>query len=181
MTWEDYPDAPDAPLLLALRALTNIGHEVDEHYTALWRREEHVDLDSLVVLGQQVEQARLELAAFLDRIKSDMKPFLGERETETSFGVVTCRYSVKRSQWDHDELWRRVVALAVEQPGVLTDEDGEILPPAVIGQNIAAVLRSAASPSWKVTGLRALGVDPSEWCVEEPAVPTITLPKKVTT
>lgn len=181
---DDIFDTPTStsPLLAILRALHDIAPTCDEQYAHLWHHNpEGVDLHTLVTIACAIRDARADLDVIAKTITRDITAQMGEREiTLDGIGVITCRRATTRRKWDHDELWRRVTSLAVEQPGVLCDEDGEILPPAVIAQQVAQVLRECATPSWKVTGLRAIGIDPGEWCEESPGDWSVQLPARKT-
>jgi hypothetical protein len=172
--------ASPSPLLAILRDLTVIAERTDHHYATLQRRHDNaLDLHTLTTIACAIRDARADLDILAKSIQHDIVQTMGDREVVLDgIGTIVCRRSTTRRKWDHDELWRRVTALAVEQPGVLCDADGEILPPAVIAQQVAAVLRTCASPSWKVTGLRELGLDPGEWCEETPGDWTIQLPPR---
>ncbi len=83
--------------------------------------------------------------------------------------VLERRKSTKRSEWQHDEL------LPVVLRRLLTDpETGETLPLATLN-GLAERIRSVLTPSWKVTGLRDCGLDPSEWCREDEGAVSVQL------
>lgn len=79
---------------------------------------------------------------------------LPDNKTEVDgLGVVQRRRAMKRTEWRHDELI------------------AEVCKAGVYGQSLLDVF----SPSWKVTGLREMGVDPGEFCREEPGVASIQI------
>lgn len=93
---------------------------------------------------------------------------MGEKRLEVEgLGVVESKRKTKRTKWEHDEVFRHVIARIIDDPYVLFDpEEGAALPPAQQAANIVGRLREVLSPSWKVTGLRAMGLTPDEFCEE---------------
>lgn len=91
------------------------------------------------------------------------------------------KVSRRRSQWDHDALVAAVIARIVDDPDVWVNaETGELHPLAERATRIAARLRDCISfGAGKVTGLRALGLQPDEYCQEDGAKVSILLPPKV--
>lgn len=95
-------------------------------------------------------------------------------------GQVEIRRKTKRLAWRHDEMIPAVVSRIVDERDVLWDpESGSMLPPAQIGANVTARLRECVSfGAGKVTGLRALGLQPDEFCREEPDGVSVQLPAR---
>lgn len=79
-------------------------------------------------------------------------------------GPITVRTGNKRQAWDHDALWKDVTQALLET----TDHP----------QEFVAGLRAAMTASWKVTGLRPLGIDPDEYCEVVWGRKTVQLPKE---
>jgi hypothetical protein len=84
------------------------------------------------------------------------------RQWETPVGVVEVKRATKRTKWDSEGLWRHLAHHVA--PAHDTDP--------------LAVLAECARPSWRVTGLRAFGVNPDEWCEEEPGAQSLVLPPR---
>lgn len=79
-------------------------------------------------------------------------------------GAVEVKRSTKRSQWQWDDLIAHIVARALDERKV-DEETGEIERE---GPVVARAMRDCLSFSaGKVTGLRARGIQPDEFCVEE--------------
>jgi hypothetical protein len=152
-----------------------------------------IDRD-LVALGRP--SAR-EIARLLIAVR-DLRADLGETATtlETvlvqemgrgrklelpGYGLVEVRKRWKRSRWDWSELLPVIAARIVDDPATIFDpETGEVLPPAVIGANVATRLRDAISfSSAKVTALREMGIQVDEFCEEEPDGYAVQLPARV--
>lgn len=90
---------------------------------------------------------------------------VGQHEPEPGRAFVV-RQAADRVEWDHDELKRAVVARAVQarQPD---PETGEIEPE---GEAVARAVWACvpASPSWRVAGLKTLGLDVSDYRTKTP-------------
>ena len=89
---------------------------------------------------------------------------MGEKRLEVEgLGVVESKRKTSRKEWDNDGLWRVIVARALDERR-LDEESGEYEP---AHEAVARVLGECARPSWRVTPLRARGVQIDEWCIEE--------------
>lgn len=106
--------------------------------------------------------------------------------TAEAGAVVTLDWSRTRKGWDSDRLYALVVQRALEAVAetqlVLDPDSGELveqqdLKAAVIavGYALHEALPVTPSVGWRVTALRAMGLDPADYCTEEPAVPRITV------
>src|SRR5690242_17637887 len=95
-------------------------------------------------------------------------------------GEVQVRRSVARRAWRHDELIPAVIARIIGEPATIYDpETGELLPYAQIAANITVRLRDCVSfGAGKVTGLRALGLQPDEFCEQDDAHYSVQLPRR---
>lgn len=112
-------------------------------------------------------------------VRREVKARAGAKKVETAHGLVEIKMETKRTQWRKDELLAHVTARIVELPGVLTDEEGELHPPSVIASNVVHALKGAVSISGgKVTGMRALGLQPDEFCHEDINGYSVVLPKR---
>lgn len=69
-----------------------------------------------------------------------------------------------RKAWQHDEIWRRVLARARDELRI-DKTTGEVLEEPV--DALARVIRLTMGFKWKPTGLRALGINPDDWCTVE--------------
>lgn len=152
-------------------------------------------LDTLMVAAKETADpitAALVLAELRD-IKQDaarvyvevencLLAVMGERRLEVpGVGAVESKRRTRRTQWQHDDAFRAVVARIADEPGVFYDEDGVRMPPATMAANVVERLRDVLTPSWKVTGLRALGLSPDEYCSETPDGWSIQLPPRAET
>lgn len=74
-------------------------------------------------------------------------------------GLFQRTRSQSRRAWDHDSLWRDIVRKALAERRLDT-ATGEVQTEI---DSVLAAIRKAVSPSWKLTGLRDLGLDPDEY------------------
>lgn len=78
--------------------------------------------------------------------------------------IAQVRRGKDRTEWDHDALIRLVVARGRDERK-LDEETGEYEPE---GEAVARALMECARPSWRLTPLRARGIDPDEYCASSP-------------
>ena len=119
--------------------------------------------ETLAIYISQAHELIANYRTFVETLEALYVAKAPKEVTYTGVGVVEIKRSAKRTSWQHDELWAVVVARALDER-VADPETGEWDREADV---VARVLRDCATPSWKVTGLRAHGVDPSEFCDEE--------------
>lgn len=117
--------------------------------------------DGLVRLLCDLRDLSAELRGFAQDVQKDLLAHAdAKRFTVDGLGEVTIRRSTKRTEWDSESLTRRVVALALDER-VLDEETGEF---EAAHEAVARVLMECSRPSWRVTPLRARGIDDSEFC-----------------
>ena len=86
---------------------------------------------------------------------------MGERQVEVpGLGVVIAHRKTSRKAWDNDSLWRRLVAMARDERQI-DEASGEY---ESVEEAVARVLYECSRPSWRVTPLKARGIDESEYC-----------------
>jgi hypothetical protein len=140
--------------VVALRAFFDgMDRQIDEH------------LHDPVATGQAL--------ARMDALHADMRYLRDRLNTVTAnsmngndvrrlviegIGVLEASATVKRDQWRHDALMVAVVKAA--NVAVIDRDTGEVLEPGVFAERLLAVL----TPSWKLTGLRPLGINPDDYC-----------------
>jgi hypothetical protein len=140
---------------------------------------EDYDRDELARLLVAIRDVRAAFAAFADRVESDLLIESGDKSwVVDGLGEVEIKRSIRRTGWRYDELVPIVVARVADEPGVLFDpETGERVPWTESAHRIAARLRECFSFSAKVTGLRAIGIQPDEFCTEDEAAWSVRLPR----
>ena len=137
--------------------------------------------EDFVHLLAALRDARASLATFADRVERDLLAVMGERSiTVEGVGLVEAKKSVRRTKWDHDSLVASIVSRLADEPDVFFDpEDGVLLPHARIGHNVARRMRECISfGAGKVTGMRAIGLSPDEFCEEDESHWSVKLPSR---
>lgn len=146
------------------------------------------DLDVLLVdLHTLAKDIKRDIAALLIARHEQMggKPKARPKVEIPHLGVVEVPGGNERTDWETDALLERVLLTCV------IDDDGTIddtLHPSVVVKRIAEVLPTVAAIGyWKVgkrdsatglwSGLRGLGIDPADYCEEQPKERLAVIPK----
>jgi hypothetical protein len=132
-------------------------------------------VDDLARMLVVIRDARAALAVVGDRVASVFVQWVPRGEVVVQgLGAFSIRRSVRRTQWDHDGLWRVVAARALDERQ-LNFETGEYEP---AHEAVARVLAACVSPTWRVTALRVRGIDESEFCHVVADKATVQLPSR---
>lgn len=133
--------------------------------------------EQLAIVLAAIRDCRSGLAALYDRVEQGLMSMAGEKRfTVDGLGEVEIKRSTNRTEWDHEGLTRKLVALALDER-VLNENTGEYEP---AHQAVARVLSECARPSWRLTPLRARHVPIDEYCHEEPGTYSVKLPPRQT-
>lgn len=142
----------------------------------------NVSVQEKLTLLESAELAAKVISALRRQLTKDIAGILDRGTADVpDYGVVEVRYSISRTQWEHDALRNRVVALMGEERDLLVDpETGELHPPSQIVAGVVRRFCDFASPTWKVgdsdrgtPGIRTTyGLEPGEFC-KETANPTV--------
>lgn len=130
--------------------------------TADANQEDHVALTYILKVIADMQKSLAHAYQYVeDRLvaAAPEKEFLIE-----GIGNITIRTGVKRQKWDHEALWTDVTRALLESV------DGP--------DEFVRGLRDAVTASWKVTGLRPLGIDPDEYCEVAWGRKTVQFPKE---
>lgn len=136
--------------------------------------------DDLVRLLVAIREERANLATFASDVTKELLTRADEKRfTVMGIGEIEIKKSTKRTQWRHDELLPAVIARVMDEHETLYDrETGELLPYVQIGHNLTARLRECVSfGGGKVTGLRAIGLQPDEFCKEDDDGWSVVIPR----
>ena len=106
-------------------------------------------------------------ARYLDHLEEH-----GQRVEVPGLGLVETHRRTKRTGWDHDALVVDVLQATADEAGVT--EVAELDP----WQAVAALQLAISFGAGKVTRLRALGLQPDEYCKETPDGWTVQLPPR---
>lgn len=158
------PTDPDAPRAFGE---TDIIAQLRRFFSAL-EAEAHEHRGDPVATGQalaRVEALLADVRSVRDSLKSLTASALSENRVRrlTIAGVTTLEGTteVKRTDWQHVALLTR--CFAERGYRLLATDTGEML----TGEDSAAVILDLLRPDWKMTPLRALGIDPDDYCTVE--------------
>ena len=119
------------------------------------------DPEELAQLVQDLKGWKKSLSVIERDARSGYVTSAGERRMSfEGAGTFEVMKKTKRTGWQTDELWKRVVARARDERKV-DHETGEMEDPV---ETISRVLFACLNPSWRLEPLRALGIDPDEFC-----------------
>lgn len=153
-------DPDDVPAVLA--AIDTMSHDT----IPLLGAKLAPDVDGMVVLLQDLRRAQAQLRWAADELEDEIVKAMPHKEMVVAgVGAITLRTGTKRTQWDKDGLVGVLTARIADDPEILCEvETGEMLTPSQQVSRILSRFLEAATPSWKITGLRAFRVDPDEYC-----------------
>lgn len=110
----------------------------------------------------------------------------GEKKFEVAgIGVVEVKGSKRRTRWDIGQVVHHAISRAVDSETFLGEWDDDELagggftpkPPSQIAHDAADVVLSVVSASsGKVGGMRLYGLDPADFCTEDPTHYGVVLP-----
>lgn len=113
-----------------------------------------------------------DVAAEIERVLIESAP--SRKFVVPGIGEVQIRKSMRRTDWDNEGLTRVLVAYALDERK-LDEITGEY---ESAHEAVARLLTECSRPSWRVTPLKARGLDPSEFCHEEPDAVSVQLPAR---
>ncbi len=124
-------------------------------------------LSALNVMGGVLTDLRqLQVLLELEVAGRAKRDQLGDR-VEVAGLVAEIHRSKTRRGWDNDALKSKWLTTYVDA----SEGDMDLLDPAAL---LEAFMR-VARPSWKVTGLRDVGIDVSDFCDETPGAPSVRI------
>lgn len=166
------PDPDDVPAVLA--AIDAMSHDT----IPLLAAKLSPDVDGMIVLLQDLRRAQAQLRWAADELEDEIVKAMPTKEMVVAgVGSCTLRTGTKRTAWDKEGLVGVLTARIADDPGILCElETGEMLTPSQQVSRILDRFLEAATPSWKVTGLRKFRVDPDEYCETNYGRKTIQTP-----
>lgn len=115
----------------------------------------------LYAIRSQISSLKLREGELVDRLAAEMTEDRLELE---GVGVFERRRKADRKQWNHDELRSELMRAVRDGRAKRVDsETGEILDEDPT-QQAFRVIFDCARPDWRVRPLRALDIDPDEYC-----------------
>ena len=175
-------------LAALVQMLTEFADEASDEYRAAWEAnapDPPTDLGPipLAIVLAAIRDCRAQLDDLYKTVETDLLAEAGEKRfVVDGLGEVEIKKQTKRTAWDMDRLVPAVITRIVDEPATMFDPtDGDLLPPAVIAQNVGERLRDCVGMYvGKSTGLRAIGLQVDEFCHEEPDGYAVKLPKRST-
>lgn len=136
------------------------------------------DYAGLAALLQALRRAIAQLKFAEQDLEDELAKVLPGRDTEIpGVGMATLRTGTKRTAWDKAGIVAAVTARIADEPSVFVDDKtGEFLPPAQVAERVIGAFLEVGTPSWKTTGMRALRLDPDEFCEVAYGRKTVQLP-----
>lgn len=132
------------------------------------------EVELLDLLGQ-VRRERQHLAEIESLLERDAARVMTQDVVEWTGGTAERRWGKDRKEWQHDDLARAVTA-AIVPPLAVNPATGEV------DGDLAALLHTAVEqyaatnrPSWRVTAVKPLGIDPDEFCHAVPGRPSVAV------
>lgn len=135
---------------------------------------ESLSVDEAAQLLVEIRDFRQDLASLAHDIEAHLVEKAPKRFTVDGLGEVQIRHSDKRSHWDNEALTAKVVAYALDER-ILDESTGEFEAGFAA---VARVLSECARPSWRLTPLRARGIDPDEYSSVEEGHLAVQLPPR---
>lgn len=133
------------------------------------------ELEGLAILLAAVRRNRATLAFVELELETALARIMpATTMAVASVGVLERRAGKKRTAWDHTRLASLLAARVGDRR--FDPATGEELarPPAVLAQDVADELLACAGLSyWKTGALKARGLDPGQFCEEEPGRTTV--------
>lgn len=159
-------------LATLVQSLTEFADDCEVEYLST---ESDPNAEQLAILLTAVRECRSQLGEFYTIVENSLLAEMGERSmTVPGLGLVEAKKKTTYRKWDNDSLWRLVTAYALDERK-LDESTGEYED---AGQAVARVLGECARPSWRLTPLRARGIDPTEYAEVEEDGWAIKLPAR---
>ena len=129
--------------------------------------------DALADLLRLVRTTRKEWQDTEAAIESLLATKAGVGQHSTDGGTYIVRQAATKVEWDHDTVRRNILSRARDER-ILDETTGEYEGE---GEAVARIIWTCvpASPSWRVGGLKALGLDPSELRTKIPGRKTVEI------
>lgn len=122
----------------------------------------------------QLDQLVADVRMLRSRVEQTVAKRADTKIVEFPGGTAEIKAGAKRTQWDNDLLYSHVVARALDERQV-NEATGEYESE---GAAVARVLGECARPSWRLTPLRARGIQPDDFCHVEWGAPSVIVRAK---
>lgn len=124
------------------------------------------DIDGLAMLLAMIRRAIRQLQDAAVFVEDELvKVMPGKTREVVGLGVIEMHTGAVRKGWDKEGLTQALIhVLAHELPDLINPETGEQINLVQMVERLVTMFTDAATPSWKVTGLRKYGIDPEDYC-----------------
>jgi hypothetical protein len=135
------------------------------------------DTPSLAFGLDRIRELRRQLSDLERAVEADVATLMdGKTETIDGLGTLERRRGTDRKAWQSEELLHRIIRDAVDPDG-----SGELPSPgallAAVQMAITDCVPITGSLGWRVTALKARGIDPDEWCETKPGRTAVQIHK----
>jgi hypothetical protein len=131
----------------------------------------------LAIILAAIRDARADLSVLARKAEQHLLELAGEKRFMVAgLGEINIHGVIKRTRWENEALTRVLVALALDERR-LDEQTGEYEP---AHEAVARVLSECARPAWRVTPLRARGIQVDEFCQEDFDGYSVQLPPRIT-
>lgn len=133
------------------------------------------EVDALASGRDQLNVIRSDLSALLRTIDTMVIEAAGHSRAkfQTGIGEVQVRQGMERSGWQSEELLHAIFMQTFGQD--MERPVKELV--AALEAEVRACAPFTKGTGWRVTALRERGIDPADWCDENPAGLTVQWPK----
>ena len=133
------------------------------------------DLDSLAHGLHALRRLKRDLAMLESAVEADVAKLMPQPTVEFDGFVAQRRRGTDRKAWQSEQLLDQVLLRAAHDP-----ETGEVIDdPYLLRDRVSELVRMTLpvvpSTGWRVTGLKALGLDPEDWCESSPGRTSVQL------
>lgn len=136
-------------------------------------------IPGLALLLAKLRKAQTELKEAAEFVEDELTRIMPGRNFDcgTPVGAIEMHTGATRKEWDKAGLTDSMVhAIAGHSPNLVNADTGEMVNLMQHVRELVEMFTDAATPSWKVTGLRKYGINPDEYCTTTWGRKTIAMP-----
>lgn len=138
---------------------------------------DHIGLAELLANLRHAKDVLADAAQYVE--DELIKAMPHKEEIIDGIGEVSYHTGAKRTGWDKEALIPVAThAIARNLPNLIDPATGEVVDHIAFTSGIVNDWCALATPNWKVTGLRAVGINPDEFCEVTWGRKTVDMPKQ---